>query len=102
MQNIHESEKIYHRCFNKNRDGTNKLIRKGEKCLIPTNKPFWRYSEDVPDGIKTRAQEKKKQKNITSKFYFDYFKQKDIQRWLEADNSEVVILKASDEFFIVH
>ena len=62
MQNIHESEKIYHRCFNKNRDGTNKLIRKGEKCLIPTNKPFWRYSEDVPDGIKTRAQEKRNKK----------------------------------------
>ena len=40
-------------------DGTNKLIRKGQKCLIATNKPFWKYSEDVPDGIKTRAQEKK-------------------------------------------
>ena len=63
MQNIHESEKIYHRCFNRNRDGTNKLIRKGENCLISTNKPFWRYSENVPDGIKTRAQEKKTKKD---------------------------------------
>ena len=86
MPKILESEKIYHGCFTKNRDGTNKLIRKGEKCLIPTKKPFWKYSEDVPDGIKTREQEKK-QKKITSKFYYDYFKQKDIQRWLEADDS---------------
>ena len=45
---------------------------------------------------------KKKQKKITSKFYFDYFEQKDIQRWLEADDLEVLILKASDEFLVVH
>ena len=63
-------------CFTKNRDGTNELIKKGEKCLTPTNKPFWKYSEDVPDGVKTHKQEKK-QKNINSKFYNDYFKQKE-------------------------
>ena len=76
------------------------MITKGEKCLIPTNKPFWKYFEDVPDGVKTRKQEKK-QNEITSKFYNDYFKQKDLQRWLEADDSEVVILNPSDEFFVV-
>ena len=56
MPKILESEKIYHGCFTKNRDGTNKLITKGEKCLIPTNKPFWKYFEDVPDEVKTRKQ----------------------------------------------
>ena len=98
MTYIDESEKIYHGCFNKNRDGTKKWTRKGEKCLIATSKPFSKYSEDFPDGSKTRA--RKKQKKITSKFYYNYFKQKDIQRWLEVDDSEVVILKPSDEFFV--
>ena len=100
MPKILESEKIYHGCMTKNRDGTNKLIIKGEKCLVPTNKRFWKYSEDVPDVVKTRKQEKK-QKKITYKFYNDYFKQKDIQRWLEAGDSEVVILNPSDKFFVV-
>ena len=63
MPKILESEKIYHGCLTKNRDGTNKLIIKGEKCLVPTNKRFWKYSEDVPDVLKTRKQEKKTKKN---------------------------------------
>ena len=100
MPKILESEKIYHRCFTKNRDVTNKLITKVENSLIPTKKPFWKYFEHVPDGVKTRKQEEK-QKKITSKFYYEYFKQKDVQRWLEADDSEVVILNPSDEFFVV-
>ena len=100
MSKILESEKIYHRCFTKRRDGINKLIPKVENSLIPTKKPFWKYFEHVPDGAKTRKQEKK-QKMITFKFYYDSFKQKDVQRWQEADDSEVVILNPSDKFFVV-
>ena len=62
MTYIDESEKICHGCFNKNRDGTKKWTRKGEKCLIATSKPFSKYSEDFPDGSKTRAQEKNKKR----------------------------------------
>ena len=40
MTDIRESDKIYHGCFNKSSDGTNKLIKKGEKCLTPTHFPF--------------------------------------------------------------
>ena len=84
----------------KNREGTNKLLNIGEKCLTPTDKPFWKYPEDVSNGVKTRSQERN-QKKVTNTLFDKYFKQKDIQRWLEADNSEVVILKESDEFYIV-
>ena len=27
---------IYYGCFPKNADGTNRIIKKGENCLIPT------------------------------------------------------------------
>ena len=60
MLKILESEKIYRRCFTKNRDGTNKKV---ENSLIPTNKPFWKYFEDVPAEVKTRKQEKKTKKD---------------------------------------
>ena len=62
MTDIRESDKIYHGCFNKNSDGTNKLIKKGEKCLKLTHFPFWKCPWDVPNGSVTRAQEKKKTK----------------------------------------
>ena len=95
-----KSEGIYHGCFTKNRDGTNKLLLEGENCLYPTNNPFWKYPEDIATGVKTRSQEKK-QKRVTNKRYEKYFKQKDIERWLMADDSEVVVLTESDEFYIV-
>ena len=45
--------------------------------------------------------QEKNQKKVKSREDYDkYFKQKDIQRWLEADDSEVVILKKSDEFYV--
>ena len=53
MTSIRESDKIYHGRFNKNKDGTNKLIKKGENCLTPAHFPFleipvgcskWRYN----------------------------------------------------------
>ena len=94
MSCIQKSEKIYHGCFTKNRDGTNKLIEKGKACITPTNNPFWKYPEDVHSGVRTGSQEKN-QKKVRSGDFHKYFKQKDIQRWFEADDSEVVILKES-------
>ena len=58
------AQKIYHGCFTKNKDGTNKLIEKGKKCICPTSKPFWKYPEDVSSGVKTRVQEKKNKKRF--------------------------------------
>ena len=46
---------IYHGCFTKNADGTNKIILAGERCLCPTSKPFWEFPEDVKNlRVKTR------------------------------------------------
>ena len=97
---MEKSERIYRGCFTKNRDGTNRLIKKGKACITLTNKPFWKNPEDVFSGVKTRSQEKN-QKKVKTRDYDKHFKQKDIQRWLEADNSEVVILKESNEFYVV-
>ena len=58
MSHIQKSERIYHGCFSKNIDGTNKLIEKGKICITPTNNPFWKYPEDVSSGVKTHSQEK--------------------------------------------
>ena len=62
MTTIRESDKIYHGCFNENKDGTNKLIKKGEKCHTLTHFPFWKCSWDVPNGVMTCAQEKKQKR----------------------------------------
>lgn len=51
------NDKIYHGCFYKNEDGTNKLILKAKECLMPTNNPFWKSPMHVPDIVRTRSQE---------------------------------------------
>ena len=94
------AQKIYHGCFTKNKYGTNRLIEKDKNCICPTEKPFWKYPEDVSSSVKTRAQEKN-QKKISNTLIDKYFKQKDIQRWLEADDLELVFLKESDEIYVV-
>ena len=48
-------DKIYHGCFNKNADGTNKIIVAGERCLAPTDKCFGKDPNDVKHGVKTRS-----------------------------------------------
>ena len=101
MTDIRESDKIYHGCFNENKNGTNKLIKKGERCLTPTHSPFWKRPWDVPNGIITRAQEKK-QKKITIDNFIKYFQNiENIQRWVTADDSEIEILNEDDRLFIV-
>ena len=51
--------KIYHGCFRKNANGTNRIIVNKENCLVPTSRAFWKYIEDIPAGVKTRSQYKK-------------------------------------------
>ena len=91
-----KAQKIYHGCFTKNKDGTNRLIEKSKICICPIDKPFWKYPEDVSSGVKTRAQ--KNQKKISATLFDNYFKQKDIQRWLEADDSELVFFKRIGQY----
>lgn len=100
MQHI-ESVKIFHGCFNKNKDGTNKLIEKGKGCICATSKPFWKYPWDVPDGVRTRSQEKQ-QKNVKVRDYDKYFQNiENIQLWLEASNSEMEILNETDDIYVI-
>ena len=48
-------EGIYHGCFTKNADGTNKTIVPNVKCLIPINNPFWKQPQDIKNcGDKTQ------------------------------------------------
>ena len=55
---MQKSDRIYHGCFTKNQDDTKRLIKKNRGCLSPTNKPFWKYPQDIPSGVETRSQEK--------------------------------------------
>ena len=74
LKTIRESDKIYHGCFNKYKDGTNKLIKKGEKCLTRTHFSFWKCPWDVPNGVITGTKnKKKKQKKTTVEKFNKYF-----------------------------
>ena len=90
-------DRIYLGCMTQNADGTNRLIGSGEKCLVPTARPFWKYVEDIEtSGVKTRTQYKR-QPTVSNKAFDTYFRNKnkeDIERWKTAPDSEVYILKA--------
>ena len=62
MEKIQKSKQIFHGCFTKNRDGTNRLIEKGKACITPTSNPFRKYPEDVHSGVRTCSQEKNQKK----------------------------------------
>lgn len=69
------------------------MIKKGERCLVPTSNPFWKYPEDIESySVRTCSQEKNQAK-VTRHAYNKYFILKDIQRWLEAEDSELVFFK---------
>ena len=53
---LQKMSRIYHGCFRKNADGTNRIIANNERCLMPCSKPFWKYIEDIPSGVKKRSQ----------------------------------------------
>lgn len=85
------NDKIYHGCFYKNEDGTNKLILKAEECLMPTNNPFWKSSMHVPDIVRTRSQEIR-QKTISVSVFNQYFRNLlNMQEWLKNIDSKTKI-----------
>ena len=43
----------------KNKDGSNKLYKKGENCCSVTNCPFWKQPWEIKSSVRTRQQEKK-------------------------------------------
>ena len=59
---MNKTEKIFHGCFTKNKDGTNRLIKKGERCLVPTSNPFWNNPEDIESCSAKYAFSRKKPK----------------------------------------
>ena len=92
-------ELIYHDCFTKNADGTNKLIGPGEKCLTLSAQCFWKDPKYVHSGVKTRSQSAN-QPTVSSEDYEHYFQKKQgIEQW--TSGTEKYTTKASDQFFIV-
>ena len=48
-------DRICHVCFPKNVDGTDRIIAKGENCLILTSECFWKDPLDVKNEVKARS-----------------------------------------------
>lgn len=44
---------IYHGCAYANADGTQKMIAKGNLCLFPTNRCFWKDPSEAESLVKT-------------------------------------------------
>ena len=65
-------DKIYHSCMYKNKDGSNKLYKKGENCCSGTNCPFWKQSWEIKSSIRTHQQEKKLEL-VTLEEYNNYY-----------------------------
>ena len=66
------TNQIYHGCFTKNADGTNRIITVGERYLCLTSQPFWKFPEDILDlGVKTCSQTKKGQQCVTKETYIN-------------------------------
>ena len=51
----------FHGWMRKNKDGSNRIIEKGKRCLCPTVSPFWKKTVDVSFKVSTRSQEYKKE-----------------------------------------
>ena len=41
--------------------------------MFPANNPFWKYPQDIPNGVRTRSQEKN-QKLVEKREYNRYFR----------------------------
>ena len=90
---------IYHSCFTKNADGTNKLIGPGEKCFTPTAQRFWKNPKNVRSGVKTRSQ-LTNQPTVSTEDYKYYFQKKQrIEQWISSP--EKYTTKESDKCFVV-
>ena len=95
-------DSIYHGCFRKNVDGTNRIIGRHEKRLVPSSKPFWKYIEDIPAGVKTRSQYNKQCLALVREFdtSFRNKNKETIERLETAPDSEVRILRPSDPIYV--
>ena len=62
--------KIYHGCAMGFRDGTRISI--SEKCILATNNPFWKHTEDIQNKVETRSMLQKKKK-CTWKYMEKYY-----------------------------
>ena len=71
---------IYHGCFYENVDGTNKIIKTGDKCLVPTDECFWKDPCDVKQGVKTRSCAKNELR-VTLKDFNRYYDEKLVDFW---------------------
>ena len=72
---------IYHGCFYKNADGTNKINKAGEKCLVPTDECFWKDPCDIKHGVKTRSRAKNEPR-VTLKDLNRYYNEKLVNFWI--------------------
>ena len=68
-------DKIYYGCTKGYLDGLHVVIKKDEKCLIPTANCFWKDPHDTINTIKTCSQTEK-QKIIGWKSMMNYFNRK--------------------------
>ena len=80
---------IYYGCMTKNADGANKIMSPGEKCLVPTDKCFWKDPQDIKNcGVQTRSRTKK-EPTASIKAYRKYIEQKKlINHWILVSASE--------------
>ena len=79
-------EPIYHGCYFRNADETNKRIRIGKKCLVPTNECFWKGQRDVKNEVITRSCTKS-ELFIGQKTIEQHQKQKQfIGHWIKENN----------------
>ena len=64
MKNFSQTFVNYHGSGNGYLDGTNKIVPKGRKCIMPTNNLFWKKTTDTCNKIakSTRSQIKNKPK----------------------------------------
>ena len=74
-------QRIYHSCFYKNADGTNKIIRAGEECSVSTEECFWEDPCDIKIGLKTRSREKN-EPVVTLKDFNCYLDKKIVDFWI--------------------
>ena len=65
----------------KNADGTSKIIKAGEKCLVPTDECFWKDSFDVKHGVKTKSLANN-EPGVTLKDFNRYYDEKLVDFWM--------------------
>ena len=74
-------QRIYHGSFYKNADGTNKIIKAGEKYSVPTEESFWKDPCDVKNGLKTTSREKN-EPVVQLKDFNRYLNEKRVDFWI--------------------